>query len=153
MRKIKPYHIHKNTLPCRPQEAKISIHSLLFCPLPSSPTHIVPAPPQLAEFSFGPAQLGLKVQDFALSSSLLGNCVLLGLFHLPRRHRGVAGLPHLGNARQRSPGHSRSGLTDGPCTSLWTAPRSLGAGANYRTSAAHFTCPFPTLHESSPELW
>lgn len=78
----------KNTLPCRPHKTKISIHSLLFRPRPSSPTHVISAPPQLAEFRFGPAQLGFKVQDFVLGCSFLGDSVLLGLFHLPRRNRG-----------------------------------------------------------------
>lgn len=69
-----------------------------FSSLPSSsPTHVISAPPQLVEFSFGPAQLGLKVQDFVLGHSLLGDCVLLGLFHLPRRYIDGAGLPDMGN--------------------------------------------------------
>lgn len=92
-------------MPCRRQEAQPSTHTLLVCYHPRYPqTHVVPAPPQLAELGLGPAQLGLKVQDLVLGCSLLGGCVLLGLFHLPRKHRGGAGLPDTG-----TPGKEEAG--------------------------------------------
>lgn len=104
-RKIKPCHIHKNNRTLGPAHALRALGSsnlnprpsCLLSPLTPSKTHIVPAPPQLAELSLGPAQLGLKVQDFVLGCSLLGRCVLLGLFHLPRKQRGGAGLPDTGH--------------------------------------------------------
>lgn len=108
MRKIKSHHVRKtaNHLALRPQEANSQPPAPPPC-LPPSPTHVLTAPPQLAQLRFGPAQLRLKVQDFVLGCSFLGSRVLLGLVHLPRRH-GVEGGAyrqgeHLAGRRGRCP--------------------------------------------------
>lgn len=58
--------------------------------LPTGPTHIITSPPKLAKFCLGPAQLCLKVQDFALGYSFLGERLFLGLLHLHTKYRGRA---------------------------------------------------------------
>lgn len=56
-----------------------------------SAIRIITSPPQLAKFCLGPAQLSLKVQDFALGCSFLGECLFLGLLHLHTKYRGKEG--------------------------------------------------------------
>lgn len=143
-RKIKPCHIHKNNrtpgpahalpmpVPCparalrAPGSSNLNPRpSCLLSPPTPSKTHIIPAPPQLAELSLGPAQLGLKVQDFVLGCALFGGCVLLGLFHLPRKQRGGAGLLDMGHTWKRRGWAAPTNRSH--CGGLW----SLRAGASY----------------------
>lgn len=112
-------------------------------PLPGAlqPTHVVTAAPQLAEFSFGSAQLGLKVQDFVLGCSLLGDCMLLGLFHLPRRHNGDAAY-----LTSRTPSKEKAGplrTIGSPRQHQHIATETSLELNRETTSATSFPCPFP----------